>query len=166
MQLILFRRTVVLFLCSFFGLVQAQNIGDRAPPFNLEGLSGSINLLDLRGRVVYLDFWASWCGPCKESFPWMEQMQGKYVDMGLLVVAVNVDKRREDAMKFLANRQQQLKVVWDPQGITPKAYAVKAMPSSYLIGRDGKIIKVHRGFRTDDTVELERQIQLALQAKV
>ena len=93
-------------VCVCAGLAKAQSPGTQAPPFHLEGLSGSINLSDLRGKVVYLDFWASWCGPCKESFPWMEHMQGKYADKGLTVVAVNLDKRREDALKFLQNRRQ------------------------------------------------------------
>ena len=156
---------VFVLVCVCAGLVNAQSPGTQAPPFHLEGPSGSINLSDLRGKVVYLDFWASWCGPCKESFPWMEHMQGKYADMGLTVVAVNLDKRREDALKFLQNRRQLLSVVWDPQGLTPKAYAVKAMPTSVLIGRDGKILKVHSGFRSDGTADLESQVRLALQTK-
>jgi peroxiredoxin len=95
----------------------------------------------------------------------MEQVQGRFSQKGLRVVAVNVDKRREDALKFLKNREPQITVVWDAQGITPKAYAVKAMPTSVLIGRDGKVIAVHRGFRPEDIAALERQVQLALQTE-
>ncbi len=158
-------RLVCISLCCLSGLAGAQGVGTVAPIFNLEGMSVSVNLPDLRGKVVYLDFWASWCGPCKESFPWMEQLQGKFAQQGLRVVAVNVDKRREDALKFLQNREPQITVVWDAQGITPKAYAVKAMPTSVLISRDGKVLAVHRGFRPEDTAALERQVQLALQTK-
>jgi len=136
-----------------------------APDFRLEGFAGEVGLGEYRGKVVYLDFWASWCGPCKQSFPWMEQLQAKYASQGLRVVVVNVDKRREDAMKFLQYKKPDLIVAFDAQGITPRAYAVKAMPTSVLIGRDGKVLSVHRGFRPEDTDALERQVQLALQTK-
>jgi len=81
----------------------AATTGEPAPAFTLPDAGGAAVALDkLKGRVVYVDFWASWCGPCKRSFPWMGEMQKKYGDGGFTVVAINVDKKREDASKFLA----------------------------------------------------------------
>src|SRR5262245_2302185 len=81
----------------------SQDVGKAAPNFDMPGNGRTIRLADLKGRVVYVDFWASWCGPCKMSFPWMNDMQAKYADKGLMIVSVNTDKKREDAEKFLAS---------------------------------------------------------------
>ncbi len=145
----------------------ATDVGKPAPEFQLPAAADkTIKLADYRGKVVLLDFWASWCGPCKQSFPWMNEMQSKYGAQGLVVLAVNVDQKREDANKFLAEVPAKFTVVFDDKGATPKAYAVKTMPSSMLIGTDGMVKEVHRGFRAEDTAALEAKIRAALgQAK-
>lgn len=144
----------------------ATEVGKPAPEFQLPAADKSIKLADYRGKVVLLDFWASWCGPCKQSFPWMNEMQSKYGAQGLVVLAVNVDQKREDAQKFLAEVPAKFTVVFDDKGTTPKAYAIKTMPSSMLIGADGMVKDVHRGFRGEDAAALEAKIRAALgQAK-
>jgi peroxiredoxin len=96
----------------------------------------------------------------------MNEMQSKYGKDGLTIVAVNVDQKREDAEKFLAQLPAQFTVAFDAAGTTPKAYSVKAMPSSMLIGTDGMVKEVHRGFRAEDTAALEAKIRAAIgQAK-
>lgn len=95
----------------------------------------------------------------------MDQMQTKYGPKGFQVVAVNVDKRREDALRFLQNRTPAITIAWDPFGTTPRAYEVKAMPTSLIIGRDGRVLHVHKGFRAQDTEVLERRVQQAVQAQ-
>lgn len=140
-------------------------VGEVAPEFSLSNLQRNVKLSDYKGKTVYLDFWASWCGPCKQSFPWMSEMQAKYGAQGLQVVAVNVDKKQSDANAFLAQRPVPFQVLFDASGQTPQAYAVKAMPTSVLIGPDGKVVQVHGGFKDDQRQSLEDHIKAALPLK-
>lgn len=140
--------------------------GDAAPPFSLPDASGAIvSLGGLEGRVVYVDFWASWCAPCRRSFPWMAEMQRKYGPQGFTVVAINVDKKREDAAKFLAVTPGAFTIVYDPVGTVPTAYDVKGMPTSYIVDRNGKVVSVDAGFRDDTKAAAEARIKAALEAK-
>ncbi len=144
----------------------AAAVGDAAPPFSLPTASGEAVVLDrLRGKVVYVDFWASWCGPCKRSFPWMNAMHDKYGARGLAIVAINVDRKRADAERFLAQVPASFAVVYDAAGATPSAYAVRAMPSSYIVDASGRIVDVELGFRDDATAALEEKIRALLVAK-
>lgn len=143
--------------------LRAAAIGDAAPAFTLPDRDAkAVSLASLRGQVVYLDFWASWCGPCRKSFPWMNAMQQKYGSAGLVVVAVNVDKRIADANRFLALVPARFSTVFDDSGATPEAYGVKAMPSSLLIDRNGKVALVEEGFRDERRAELEARIRALL----
>ena len=139
--------------------------GAASPELNLPGLKGPVTLAGLNGKVVYVDFWASWCGPCKQSFPFMNELQAKYRTQGFEVVAINVDAKREDADKFLAQVPVQFSVAFDAKGDSAKRFEVKGMPSSYLIGRDGKIFAAHKGFKEEDRKELEARIAQALGSK-
>lgn len=133
-----------------------------APAFDLPAAQGNVKLGDYKGKTVYLDFWASWCGPCKQSFPWMNDMQAKYGARGLQVIAVNLDAKAEDARTFLASVPAQFIIAYDPAGSSAQQYRIKGMPSSVLIGPDGKVISVHAGFNQGSRAELERQITTAL----
>jgi thiol-disulfide isomerase/thioredoxin len=117
-----------------------------APAFSLPTSRGTASLDSLRGRVVWVDFWASWCEPCRRSFPWMKTMAERYGPQGFSVVAINLDKTQDQADAFLADFPAPFIVAYDPSGTTAEAYKVKAMPSSYLIDRTGKIIHSHAGF--------------------
>lgn len=143
----------------------AVEVGQAAPDFDLPGASGSVKLSDYKGKVVYVDFWASWCGPCKQSFPWMNDMQTRYSSKGLNLVAVNVDQKPDEAKAFLNDNTAKFTVAYDQAGKTPKAYAIKGMPTSVLIGADGKVLMVHSGFKDDQRGELEKQIKQALNLK-
>lgn len=137
----------------------AIEAGQAAPAFSLPTAKGDAIALDkLKGKVVYVDFWASWCGPCRRSFPWMAEMQQKYGAKGFTVVAVNVDKKRSDAERFLEKTPAGFTVVYDEAGTTPAAYAVKGMPSSYLIDPSGKVTFVERGFLDEHKAEIEQKI--------
>lgn len=141
----------------------AVEVGAAAPNFSLPTAKGDPLALDkLRGKVVYVDFWASWCGPCRRSFPWMNEMQQKYGAKGFTVVAINVDKKRADAEKFLAQIPANFPVVYDEAGATPAAYAVKGMPSSYLIDPSGKVSYVERGFVDEHKAPLEDRVKALL----
>ena len=99
--------------------------------------ASSLDLTGFRGRVVYLDFWASWCGPCRQSFPWMEIMKSTYGIQGLEIVAVNLDKSRADADRFLKQFHPTFDVRFDPEAELAEIYKVQGMPSSVLIDRHG-----------------------------
>jgi thiol-disulfide isomerase/thioredoxin len=142
----------------------AADSGAPAPDFSLRGNNGAVKLSDYKGKTVYLDFWASWCGPCKQSFPWMNAMQAKYAAQGLRVIAVNLDAKPADAAAFLAAVPAQFTVAFDAEGRSAKAYGVKGMPSSVLIDRNGKIISMHAGFNAASRGQLEKTIVDALEA--
>lgn len=142
----------------------AQNVGQPAPAFEVPGASGNVRSADMKGKVVYVDFWASWCAPCKQSFPWMNDMQAKYGPRGFQIVGVTVDRKREDAEKFLASTPAKFTVGYDTSGKVAESYKPKGMPTSYLIGADGVVRVVHVGFRDSDKADLEREIQAALTA--
>jgi cytochrome c biogenesis protein CcmG/thiol:disulfide interchange protein DsbE len=134
----------------------------EAPAFQLPTGEGTVSLDKLQGKVVYLDFWASWCTPCRKSFPWMNAMQSKYKDKGFVVVAVNLDKSKNKAQEFLNEFDRSFVVAFDPEGKTAERYKVMGMPSSYLIDRNGQIHLSHIGFRESDTDKLENKIRALL----
>ncbi len=146
------------------GGVQAVEPGQQAPAIDLPGPAASVSLDQLKGKLVYVDFWASWCGPCRQSFPWMNDMQAKYGPQGLQVVGVNLDDKTEDATRFLAQVPARFVTAFDPKGDTARRYQLKGMPSSVLIAPDGKVIQVHVGFRADQREALEQAIVAALPA--
>lgn len=113
----------------------------------------------LTGKVVYVDFWASWCVPCRKSYPWMQELAAKYHDQGLEVVTVNVDKDKALADKFLAEMKTVLPVIYDPKGGLAKLYELKVMPTSFIYGRDGTLKATHEGFQPSDGTELATFIE-------
>lgn len=125
-------------------------------------LADPIGLESLRGKVVYLDFWASWCVPCRQSFPWMEGLQQSLGRDGFVVVAVNVDHDRADADRFLRELAPTFRIEYDAEGKLAEQYHVHGMPTSFLIDRDGKILLQHAGFRARDREELAGRIRALL----
>jgi thiol-disulfide isomerase/thioredoxin len=114
------------------------------------------------GKVIWVDFWASWCVPCRRSFPWMNTMHEKYGAAGLQIVGVNLDKERRLADEFLKETPASFALRFDPAGAVAKAFDVQAMPSSFLLDADGNVLAKHFGFRTADTAEYEQAIKDAL----
>ena len=142
--------------------VLAVEQGTAAPEFDVTGQTGNVKLSTYHGKLVYLDFWASWCGPCKKSFPWMNDMQKRYGAQGLQVLAVNLDAKRTDALEFLSIVPVGFTVGFDPAGGVARSYGVKGMPSSVLIAPDGQVIAMHEGFNDNDRAELEGRIRTSL----
>ena len=159
-----FAVTAVLAAALAFATSNARAVepGQAAPAIELAGRTAPVNLERLQGKLVYVDFWASWCGTCRQSFPWMNEMQAKYGPRGLQVVGVNLDNDSGEAAKFLSQVPASFAVAFDPKGDTARRYQVKGMPSSVLIGPDGKVIQVHTGFRADQRAALEAAIVAAL----
>ena len=114
------------------------------------------------GKVVIVDFWASWCTPCRRSFPWLNAMQAKYADRGLVVVGVNLDNDPQAARAFLERYPARFEIVYDDDKTLARRFDVVAMPSSYLLGRDGNLIETHLGFKVREQDAYERAIVAAL----
>ena len=123
---------------------------------------GLAEVQKIKGQYIYIDYWASWCGPCRQSFPWMNALQAKLGPKGLKVVAVNVDAKRADADKFLSHTPAQFTIAYDPQGESAKKLAIKTMPTSMLVSPEGRVLFVHSGFRAEETLQLEARISAAL----
>jgi len=139
-----------------------ESAPQKPADFSLPTHDGTVTLAGLRGKVVLVDFWASWCGPCRQSFPWLGTMADRYAAQGLVVVAINVDKDREAAGTFLRSFSTPFYVAFDPQGKVAEAFGVEAMPSSFLIGRDGLVAYTHPGFDLGDTAAVEARIKEAI----
>ncbi len=130
-----------------------------AAGFELPTQTGSVSLAALRAKVVLVDFWASWCGPCRQSFPWLSSMSQRYGDQGLVVVAIDLDKDRDLAETFLRELAPPFTVAFDPAGKSAEAFNVTAMPSSFLVSRTGRLVYSHAGFDPRDTDAIEKRIQ-------
>lgn len=115
------------------------------------------------GYVVYLDFWASWCTPCRKSFPWMNDMQQKYGDKNFRVVSVNVDKNPKLAEEFLNKIPANFSVLYDPKGDLASEMQLRGMPSSFLISATGIVVSAHVGFNDKKKVRYEQEIQHLIQ---
>lgn len=164
MRAALFRSAMLAVLCLAAGTT-AADIGKPAPDFELVGTNGPVKISNYRGKLVYLDFWASWCGPCRQSFPWMNEMQAKYGAQGLQIIGVDVDAKEQDARDFLAETPAAFTIAFDPKGTTPRNYGIKGMPTSVLIDADGKVLFEHTGFNAADKAQLEQRIRSALKEK-
>jgi cytochrome c biogenesis protein CcmG/thiol:disulfide interchange protein DsbE len=124
-------------------------------------------LLDsLHGKVVLVDFWASWCGPCLQSFPWMNDLHARHGGDGLVIVAVNVDQDRALADAFLKKIPPQFRVEYDAAGSLAQQFGVEAMPTSFLIDRAGRVRVRHAGFREKHREDREQQIVQLLKEPV
>lgn len=134
-----------------------------APTFNLPGKSGeAIDLAKLKGQVVMLNFWASWCGPCRTEMPLMDQIYKKYSAAGFTMLGVNVDTDSTDAQKFLSQVPVSFPIAFDRDNKVSKLYAVNAMPSSVFIDRKGNVRSLHRGYKPGDEAEYLAQIRALL----
>ncbi len=123
----------------------------------------SFHIEKYAGKVVVLDFWASWCVPCRRSFPWLNTMHRKYADEGLVIVGVNLDMERAEAERFLEEFPAEFAIVYDENQELARQYEVVAMPSSYVIGRDGGLVAQHMGFKVKQQDDYEAIITRALQ---
>jgi thiol-disulfide isomerase/thioredoxin len=125
----------------------------------------NFDLESLRGRVIYLDFWASWCTPCRQSFPWMQAMKDAYAADGLTLVAVNLDHDRADAQRFLQQFNPDFEVRFDPQGTLAEEFKVIGMPTSVLLDRHGVVRFTHVGFKSAERGLYETQLRELLAEK-
>ena len=117
----------------------------------------------IKGKVVLYDFWASWCGPCRQAFPAYEKLYKKYRSRGLVIVGIGTDKKPADSAKFLKGLSYSFPVVLDHTQKFVAKVRPKGMPTAYLVGKNGRVIHIHTGFRGTKTIKaLEAQIETAL----
>jgi thiol-disulfide isomerase/thioredoxin len=143
------------------GTADALQTGQKAPAVagaRLDG-QGQLSLAEMKGKVVYLDFWASWCKPCALSLPALDGFRKEFPSKDFAVLAVNVDREPALAKAFLSRRPVGYPSIFDPKGELPVRFGVETMPTSFLIDRNGVIRRVHRGFRKEDVPELRSAIQ-------
>lgn len=152
---------------ALLGIVAAPGLalsaGSRAPEIGLKDLQGRpIQMARLRGKVVVVDFWATWCGPCKEEMPVLDRLYRKYRKDGLVVVGVSQDRKASNVRSFLQRRPVAFPIVHDGDHRVARRYRPSKMPSSYVIDRKGIVRHVHQGYSSGDAARFEREIKALL----
>ena len=164
-------RACSVLLTTFLFLMTSQatalGVGDRAPDFAAPSLDGEgrVELSDYRGKVVYLDFWASWCAPCLKAIPEIEKIRSELPADAFQVVAVNLDQKKKKALRFLEKHPIGYPSASDPKGRLPDQFGLETMPTSYLIDAEGVIRYVHPGFKRGDGRKLRREIRALLEKR-
>lgn len=151
-------------ILAFTSIQTRAAAGSPAPNCALTpwGNAPGYELRQFNGKVLYVDFWASWCGPCAQSFSFLNELDRDLRDRGLQIVGVNLDENPEDAKAFLAQHPASFAVAADASGQCPQQFGVQAMPSSYLIDRRGVIRHVHLGFRPGETEQMRALVEQLL----
>ncbi len=136
---------------TFAGAPVVASSPSPAPDFTLPARDGGkIHLGDLRGQVVMINFWATWCGPCRQEMPLLEQIHEKYEPLGFTLLGVNVEPDSKEAQAWLAKMGVTFPILFDRDNAVSSSFGVEAMPSSVLIDREGRVRHVHRGYKPGD----------------
>jgi len=122
----------------------------------------ALDLAPYRGKIVVVDFWASWCAPCRQSFPWLNTLQQRYGAEGLVIVGVNVDRERAQADRFLREVPAEFSIIYDPAGTLAEKYELMGMPSSFVFGPNGELLSTHIGFKNGARAERETELAALL----
>jgi thiol-disulfide isomerase/thioredoxin len=137
-----------------------------APEFKLANRAGGeLSLSGLKGQVVMINFWASWCGPCRKEFPALDQIYSKYKPMGFQMVAINVESEKADAERFLGQTPVSFPILFDPDNKVSGNYGVSAMPTTFLVDRQGRLRWQHRAYKPGDEAKYIEQIRAMLREK-
>lgn len=149
-------------LIFLFVLLSLPVGAQQAPDFALNSPDLPTQLAQLKGKVVYVDFWASWCQPCRKSFPWMNALQQKYSSDAFVMLAVNVDSDKALADVFLQQVPANFPIVYDPNGEIASKYDLLGMPSSFIINKQGEIVFSHTGFFENKVADYQNEIESLL----
>ncbi len=159
---------VLLFL-SLFLQANPLETGKAAPDFSLTDQTGkTITLSQLKGKVVLIDFWASWCGPCRKEMPFLVELDQTYREQGLVILGVSIDDKESNIEKFLSKLDPRpaFPILHDKEKKLPPIYQVEAMPSTYLIDKAGRLRFRHKGFKDEYKPKFKEEIELLLSEDV
>jgi peroxiredoxin len=162
MQRTLARVSALVVCLTLSALATAASVGPGtpAPAFQLPAAAGSpVGLADLKGQVVLINFWASWCGPCRQEMPVLEQMYRKYKAAGFTLLGVNVEPKSNDAVGFLKSTPVSFPILFDTDSKVSTLYEVSGMPSTVIVDRKGKVRYIHHGYKPGDESEYLDQIR-------
>lgn len=159
------RRSMKLGLLVLSGLLVSlpawsASISGPAPNFTLKSLSGkNLKLSEMTGNVVLINFWASWCGPCLQEMPLLNDIHKKYEPLGFTVLGVNVEENSSNARAFLADRGVDFPILLDTKNIVSQLYDVVAMPTTVIVDRDGNMRFIHRGYQSGDEAQYRKMVK-------
>lgn len=143
--------------------LSAAEQGDAIPDCTLTATDGTVlNFKQFQGKVLYVDFWASWCGPCAKSFPFMNSLNQEFKESGLEMIAVNLDEKSSDAQDFISQNPAGFTIAADAHEQCATDIGLKAMPSTYLVDREGRIRHIHLGFKPEEAAQLKTLVRQLL----
>jgi len=143
--------------------VQAKEMSEKAQDFTLESRSGkNVRLNELAGQVVLVNFWASWCGPCRKELPKLEEIHQKYSDLGVTILGINIDENKELSQRLLKDVDVTFPILYDHENTVSEPYNVSAMPYTYVIDKAGNFRFVHKGYLDGYELIYEKQIKQLL----
>lgn len=152
--------TAILFSCMLLSTSQAASVNQAAPDFTLKSMAGkNIKLSELAGNVILLNFWASWCGPCRTEMPLLNDLQNRYEPLGFTVLGVNVEEDSAPAKTFLSKTPVDFPILLDNRNQVSKQYDVLAMPTTVMIDRNGKVRYLHKGYQAGDEKKYKKMIK-------
>jgi peroxiredoxin len=140
--------------------VQSADISGPAPDFTLKAMKGgNIKLSELAGNVVLINFWASWCGPCREEMPLLNKLHNKYEPLGFTVLGVNVEEQSDPAISFINETPVDFPIIFDNKNKVSQLYKVVAMPTTVVVDRDGNVRFLHQGFKAGDEASYRKMVK-------
>ncbi len=142
---------VIFLICAAPYAAHAVATEEAAPDFTLKSLTGTnLRLEEYRGQVVLINFWASWCGPCRQEMPILDRLHQRYEDTGFSVLGVNVEEDSSSALKVVDRTGVTFPVLFDTEQVVSRLYELKAMPSTVVVDRDGNVRYIHKGYKPGD----------------
>ncbi len=152
------KKIVVSFISLFFSLsIMSVELNEPAPDFTLKSMTGeNVKLSELQGNVVMINFWASWCGPCRQEMPLLDEFYKKYNKLGFVLLGINVEEDSSKAANYLREIPVSFPILYDNTNSVSKLYNVDAMPSTVLVDRNGNLRFLHRGYKPGDENEYKK----------
>lgn len=155
------KASIILLLGGFIANVSAaKEMNEAAPDFTLKSLSGkNLKLSEYAGNVVLLNFWASWCAPCRLEMPLLNDLHNKYEKLGFVVLGVNVEEQTDKARSYIADRPVDFPILFDDTNSVSKKYNVIAMPTTVMIDRNGNMRYLHQGYKPGDEKKYKKMVK-------